>query len=389
VTATSASQIDALLAAGAEAPLGAAAAHALSGLDVPLEPLLAAAATRRGRRRGRRVTFSPKVFLPLTNLCRDVCDYCTFRRSPKDEGAHTMSPDEVRSQLERARKHGCTEALFCLGDRPEAVFPSYRRQLAAWGFSSTVDYLRWAGQLALDLGLLPHTNAGVLTLEELAILRPVNASMGLMLESSSDRLCGKGQAHHRAPDKRPAVRMAMTRDAGVLAIPFTSGLLMGIGETIEERVDTLLAIRDLHREHHHVQEVIVQRFRAHEGTPMEAAPEPLDEECARAIALARLILDDEVSVQAPPNLSPGAIELLLAAGLDDWGGISPLTPDFINPGHHWPHIARLAERCAAAGHDLERRLPVHDAWLTPAFVDPSLFPVIDEVRHRTGAARAA
>jgi FO synthase len=382
-------ELDALLARGAEAPIDAAAAHALSGLDVPLEPLLAAARARRARVRGRRVTFSPKVFLPLTNLCRDVCDYCTFRRSPKDDGAHTMAPDEVRSVLERARKHGCTEALFCLGDRPEAVFPSYRRQLAAWGFASTVDYLHWAGQLALDLGLLPHTNAGVLTYDELATLRPVNASMGLMLESSSDRLCTKGQAHHRAPDKRPEVRMQMTRDAGALRIPFTSGLLMGIGETIAERVDTLLAIRDLHREHGHVQEVIVQRFRAHEGTPMEAAGEPLDEECARAIALARLILDDEVAVQAPPNLSPGAIELLLAAGLDDWGGISPVTPDFINPGHHWPHIARLGERCAAVGHDLEPRLPVHDAWLTPEFVDASLFPTIDDVKSRAEKRRAA
>jgi FO synthase len=382
-------ELDALLTRGAEAPIDAAAAHALSAPDAPLEPLLAAARARRARVRGRRVTFSPKVFLPLTNLCRDVCDYCTFRRSPKDDGAHTMAPDEVRSVLERARKHGCTEALFCLGDRPEAVFPSYRRQLAAWGFASTVDYLRWAGQLALDLGLLPHTNAGVLTYDELATLRPVNVSMGLMLESSSDRLCTRGQAHHRAPDKRPAVRMQMTRDAGALRIPFTSGLLMGIGETIAERVDTLLAIRDLHREHGHVQEVIVQRFRAHEGTPMEAAGEPLDEECARAIALARLILDDEVAVQAPPNLSPGAIELLLAAGLDDWGGISPVTPDFINPGHHWPHIARLGERCAAVGHDLEPRLPVHDAWLTPEFVDASLFPTIDDVKSRAEKRRAA
>jgi FO synthase len=383
------SDIDALLAAGAAAPITAADAHALSSPAVPLAPLLAAASARRDRQRGRRVTFSPKVFLPLTNLCRDVCDYCTFRRSPKDDGAHTMGPDELRDWLERAHRHGCTEALFCLGDRPEAVFASYRRQLADWGFSSTVDYLRWAGQLALDLGLLPHTNAGVLTADEMAVLRPVNASMGLMLESSSDRLCGKGLPHHRAPDKRPAVRMAMTRDAGALGIPFTSGLLMGIGETVAERVDTLLAIRDLHREHRHIQEVIVQRFRAHDGTPMETAAEPVDEECARAIALARLILDDEVSVQAPPNLSPGAIELLLAAGLDDWGGISPVSPDYINPGHHWPHIARLGERCAAVGHQLERRLPVHDAWLTPAFVAPEMAPHIAAVQARAASARAA
>jgi FO synthase len=371
-----------LLARAAEAPITADEAHALSSPEVPAGGLFEAARARRDRVRGRRVTYSPKVFLPLTNLCRDVCDYCTFRRSPRDDGAHTMSPDELRGWLTRARDRGCIEALFCLGDRPEAVFAGYRAQLAGWGFASTVEYLRWAGQLALDMGLLPHTNAGVLSSDEMATLRPVNASMGLMLESISDRLCSKGMPHHRAPDKRPAVRVQMTLDAGALRIPFTSGLLMGIGETLAERVDTLLAIRDLHRRHRHIQEVIVQRFRAHEGTRMEAALEPVDEESARAVALARLILDDDVTVQAPPNLSPGAIELLLDAGLDDWGGISPVTPDFINPTHRWPHIARLGERCAARGHTLAPRLPVHDGWLRPEFVAPELTPYLDAARAR-------
>lgn len=344
-------------------------AHALRAQ--PTAALVAAAAVCRDARWGRRVTYSPKVFLPLTNLCRDVCDYCAFRRSPKDPGAHTMTPDEVTAALGRARALGCTEALLCLGDRPEAVFPSYRAQLAGWGFASTVDYLVWACRAALDAGLYPHTNAGILTAAELAALRPVNASLGLMLESTSTRLCERGQPHHRAPDKRPAVRLAMHEDAGRLRIPFTSGILVGIGETEAERVDTLIALRDLHRRHGHLQEVIVQRFRAHAATPMAHAPELADDAHTRAIALARLILDDEVTIQAPPNLSAD-VAPLLAAGVNDLGGISPLTPDFINRTYAWPHLDRLAQDCAAAGFTLAPRLPIHDAWRTPAFVAPEL-----------------
>jgi FO synthase len=337
--------------------------------------LVAAAAARRDRRWGPRVTYSPKVFLPLTNLCRDVCDYCAFRRSPKDPGAATMTPEQVTSTLARARELGCTEALLCLGDRPEAVFPSYRALLAGWGFSSTVDYLVWACRAALDAGLLPHTNAGILTAGELARLRPLNASMGLMLESTSTRLCEKGGPHHRAPDKRPAVRLAMHEEAGRLGIPFTSGILVGIGETEDERLDTLVALRDLHRRHGHIQEVIVQRFRAHAATPMAGATEADDEANTRAIALARLVLDDEVTVQAPPNLSSD-VAPLLAAGVNDFGGISPLTPDFINRTYAWPHLDRLAADCTAAGFTLAPRLPIHDAWKRPAFVAPELAPFV-------------
>lgn len=346
-------------------------AHAL--LARPTAELVAEAAARRDRRWGRRVTYSPKVFLPLTNLCRDFCDYCAFRRSPRDPGAHTMTPDEVTATLGRARALGCTEALFCLGDRPEAVFPSYRALLAGWGFASTVAYLVWACRAALDAGLYPHTNAGILTRDELAALRPVNASLGLMLESTSARLCQRGQPHHRAPDKRPDVRLAMHDDAGALRIPFTSGILVGFGESEAERLDTLLALRDQHRRHGHVQEVIVQRFRAHAATPMARAPEPDDDVHARAIALARLVLDDDVTVQAPPNLS-AAVAPLLAAGINDLGGISPLTPDFINRTYAWPHLDRLAEDCAAAGFTLAPRLPLHEPWRTAEFVAPELAP---------------
>jgi len=340
-------------------------------LHLPTSALIAMAAARRDARWGRRITYSPKVFLPLTNLCRDFCDYCEFRRSPKDPGAHTMSPAEVTGVLARAREMGCTEALFCLGDRPESVFPSYADQLAAWGFASTVDYLAWACGAALEVGLLPHTNAGILDGAELARLRPLNASMGLMLESTSARLCARGGPHHRAPDKWPARRLDMHDDAGALRIPFTSGVLVGIGETEAERIDTLLAIRASHRRWGHIHEVIVQPFRAHAGTRMSLAAEPSDDAHVRAIAIARLLLDDDVTVQAPPNLSH-SIAPLIAAGVNDLGGISPLTPDFINRAHAWPHLAHLADDCAAAGFTLTARAPIHDAWRTPEFVAPEL-----------------
>jgi FO synthase len=325
------------------------------------DTLLREAAAKRDARWGRRITYSPKVFLPLTNLCRDVCDYCAFRRSPKDADAHTMTQAEVERVLADARKLGCTEALYCLGDRPEAVFPSYRELLARWGFGSTVDYLVWACEAAIAAGLHPHTNAGVLTRDELARLKPVNASMGLMLESTSERLCARGGPHAGAPDKRPAVRLAMHEDAGALVIPFTSGLLVGIGETEAERVETLEAIAASHRRHGHIQEVIVQPFRAHPDTWMARAPEATDDEYLRAIALARVILDEDVTVQAPPNLSR-SIAPLVDAGINDLGGISPLTPDFINREHAWPMIARLEADCASIGRTLAPRLPVHEGW---------------------------
>ncbi|HTJ46430.1 MAG TPA: 7,8-didemethyl-8-hydroxy-5-deazariboflavin synthase CofG [Kofleriaceae bacterium] len=323
------------------------------------------AAAKRDARWGRRITYSPKVFLPLTNLCRDVCDYCAFRRSPKDPGAHTMTRSEVEQTLARAKQLGCTEALFCLGDRPETAFPSYRELLASWGFGSTVDYLVWACERAIEAGLHPHTNAGVLTRDELARLQPVNASMGLMLESTSERLCAKGGPHAGAPDKRPRVRLQMHEDAGALGIPFTSGILVGIGETEAERIATLQAIRESHARHGHIQEVIVQPFRTHAGTRMARAPEATDDEYLRAIALARILLPDDVTVQAPPNLSR-SIAPLVDAGINDLGGISPLTPDFINREHAWPHIDGLAKDCEALGRTLVARLPVHEGWIACA-----------------------
>jgi 7,8-didemethyl-8-hydroxy-5-deazariboflavin synthase CofG subunit len=326
----------------------------------------------RDRKFGRTLTYSPKVFLPVTNLCRDRCSYCTFRKGPKDKGAHTMSLEEISATVARGQQMGCIEALLCLGDRPEAVFPSYRKLLGSKGYTTTTDYLVEISRLCLQLGMLPHTNAGILTAEEMARLRPYNVSMGLMLENVSARLCEVGGPHESAPDKRPEVRLRMIREAGELRIPFTSGVLVGIGETVEERVETLFALRDLQLKYGHIQEVIVQIFRAKDGTRMAEFPEVSDQELFRTVAVARLILG-EMNLQAPPNLTPEGHLGLIGAGINDWGGISPLTKDFINPEAPWPHLDALAEVCRSAGHTLQPRLPVYPEYLEgDSWIDPSL-----------------
>jgi FO synthase len=364
-----------------------AIADATGGLAAEIR---AAAGSVRDALFGRVVTYSPKVFLPLTNLCRNHCDYCSFRRSPGDPGEWTMTPAEIDAQLVRARELGCAEALFCLGDKPEKAFSAYRRTLASLGQTSTVEYLHWAGTKALSHGLLPHTNAGLLTDADMTRLKEVNVSLGLMLECSSPRLCEPGMPHHRAPDKRPDRRLAMLDAPGRLRIPFTTGILVGIGETRRERVESLLAIRRAHRAHGHVQEVIVQNFRAVPGVPMEHAPEPADDEVTLAVAMARLILDGDVSLQAPPNLNPASAEALLASGLDDFGGISPVTPDYINPRHPWPHVDALGETCARAGFLLRPRAPVYERYVErPGFLDPRLVAPTRAVQARLASAGAS
>jgi FO synthase len=379
--------LNALERVAAGAPLSDDEARSLA--DDPDRFSAAVRATARAVRDaafGTTVTYSPKVFLPLTNLCRNHCDYCSFRRSPGDAGEWTMTPREVEGELDRAIAQGCAEALFCLGDKPEKAFSAYRRTLASFAQESTVEYLYWAGKAALARGLLPHTNAGILTEADMIRLKEVNVSLGLMLECSSPRLCEPGMPHHRAPDKRPATRIAMIEAAGRLAIPFTTGILVGIGETLRERVESLLVIRRLHRAHGHIQEVIVQNFRAAAGSPgvpMAHAPEPGDDEVTLAIALARVILDRDVSLQAPPNLNPWAAEALLASGINDFGGISPVTPDYINPGHPWPHVDALAEACARAGFTLRPRTALYDRFAAkPGFLDPSLGAPLERVRQR-------
>ena len=332
--------------------------------------LWAAAAALRDRGRPPLVTYSRKVFLPLTNLCRDVCSYCTFAREPGDPRAHTMSPDEVLAVAEAGRALGCKEALFTLGDRPEARFPSHRRALRRFGHETTHSYLVAMCRLVLEeTGLLPHPNAGVLGRRELAELREVSASQGMMLESVSERLCGPGGPHEGAPDKRPGTRIAMIRRAGALGIPFTSGILIGIGETATERVEALLALRDLHDEGGHIQEVIVQNFRAKPGTPMAGAGEPGLVELMTACAIARLVMGPAMSVQAPPNLSADYGALLLA-GINDWGGVSP-HPRLRQPrgplARARPpgaHLRRRRLRPARAAHDLPR-VPADDRFLAP------------------------
>ena len=335
---------------------------------------------------GNTLTYSPKVFLPVTNLCRNRCDYCSFRRSPGDPGEHTMTREEVEADLVRARDAGCSEALLCLGDKPEKAFSAYRRTLAGFGHDGTVSYLVELCERALALGLLPHTNAGILTRDDMIALKRVNASLGLMLESASERLCEPGMPHHKAPDKRPKVRLEMLRIAGELAIPFTTGILIGIGETMDERLDALFAIRDLHEAYGHIQEVIVQSFRARPGIVMDRAPEPSDHDLAITIALARLILPSDVSVQAPPNLSPEGTALLIAAGLNDWGGISPVTPDYINHLHPWPIVSTLRSACEQAGFALAPRLCVYPGHvIRRAFIDPSLDAPIARARAELSA----
>jgi len=337
-----------------------------------LSALLAVAGHLRTRLKGTVVTYSPKVFLPVTNLCRDRCAYCTFRADPDDAHAWTMSPEDIRACCRRGRPLGCIEALMCLGDKPEIAFRSYRATLQALGHDSTISYVGHACEIAIEEGLLPHTNAGLMTRDEMARLKPVNVSMGLMLENVSPRLRHKGQVHHYAPDKDPARRLRMMREAGELAIPFTTGILLGIGETRAEVVASLAAIRDLQRAYGHVQEVIIQNFRAKPATPMAASHEPETLDIARTIAVARLMLGD-MNIQAPPNLSPYDHRVLLAAGINDWGGISPLTPDYVNPEAPWPHVTALAETCRAAGFALRPRLPIYAEYVDRAgFLDPAL-----------------
>ncbi len=395
---------DPLLRAAAGHPLTASAAQraAADRSQAGFEALLGAsrelrdrawsapAAAARGGVGLPELTFSPKVFLPLTNLCRNRCDYCSFRRSWGQKGAETFSHDTTLMWLDRGEAQGCVEALFCLGDTPESEFPEYAALLASWGHTSTVDYLDWAGRRALERGLLPHTNAGVLSAADIARLRATNVSQGLMLENISPRLCGPGMVHRDAPDKHPDKRMAMLRAAGQLKVPFTTGVLLGIGETQAEIVDSLLAIRELHLELGHIQEVIVQNFRARPRIPMHGAPEPDDVEIARNVALARLILPAEISVQAPPNLNPNATRLLIDAGINDFGGISPVTPDYINPIHPWPHLLDLEAACREAGFALRPRLPVYPTYVArPGFVEPALRPAVAAAQARVAAATTA
>ena len=349
-----------------------AALHLIRCGDQDLPALLCAARAAKERFKPREITYSRKVFIPLTNLCRDYCGYCTFRRDPGEAGAHTMTPDEVLAVARSGEKLGCTEALFSLGDKPELIFPEMRETLRHLGYKSTLHYLEAMCELVLrETSLLPHPNPGLLSAEWIARLAAVSPSMGLMLETTNSALLNPGAAHDNAPDKVPAKRLRTIEDAGRQNVPFTTGLLIGIGESPEDRVDTLLAIRDLHERYGHIQEVIVQNFRVKPAIPMAHWPEPSRGEMLRALAVARLLLP-EINIQAPPNLSAPYYEYLIDAGINDWGGISPLTPDYINPEKPWPHLEDLRLLTEGRGCALRQRLPVYPEFLAAAMSRPGL-----------------
>jgi 7,8-didemethyl-8-hydroxy-5-deazariboflavin synthase CofG subunit len=361
-----------LAAAGMEPLSRESACRLLCAGDDELPGLLAAAQALRAEFKPGVITYSRKVFLPLTNLCRDYCGYCIFRRDPGEPGAHTMTPDEVMEVVRAGERMGCTEALFSLGDKPELLFPGMRDTLRRFGYKSTLHYLEaMCDKVLRESSLLPHPNPGLMSVEWLERLSHVSPSLGLMLETTSARLLAKNAAHDNAPDKEPAKRLRVIEDAGRLKIPFTTGILIGIGETHEDRVDSLIAIRDLHAKYGHVQEVIVQNFRAKAGTPMAHWPEPDHGEMLRTLAVARLLMPT-LNIQAPPNLSDAHYADLLDGGINDWGGISPLTPDFINPEKPWPHLQQLQQRTSAKGFELRRRLPVYPEFVAQAATQSDL-----------------
>jgi FO synthase len=366
-----------------------------------LPVLLAAASARRDRWIGKTISFSKKVFIPLTRLCRDYCGYCTFRRDPGQPGGGFLTTDDVRTIALAGKEAGCKEALFSLGDQPEKLFPEAAEQLRRLGYRRTLEYLADMCEMVLDAtGLLPHSNPGVMDRADLARLKNSNVSMGLMLESVSTRLMRKGEAHWNAPDKVPVLRLRTIEEAGRQGIAFTTGILIGIGEMREERVDSLLAIRALHQRYGHIQEVIVQNFRAKEGTRFQEMAEPGAEDLLRTLAVARLILPGNVNLQAPPNLSYHDFPRLIQGGLNDWGGISPVTKDHINPEAPWPAIRLLREKTEAAGYVLRERLALYPefvrgngGWAGPEpaargeFVEPRVFSYVEKLRDQDGYAR--
>src|SRR5690242_61794 len=354
----------------------------------PLDDLCAEARALRDEGHGRLVTYSPKVFIPLTKLCRDVCHYCTFAHPPRRGERAYLTVDEVLGVARAGAAAGCREALFTLGDKPELRYRAARDELAALGCATTLEYLSRAAATVLEeTGLLPHLNPGVLTRDDVRALRPVSASMGVMLETTSERLSARGGPHFGSPDKLPTARLATLAAAGEERVPFTSGLLIGIGETRAERLDALFAIRELSERFGHVQEVIVQNFRAKAGTRMDDAPEPSLDELLWTVAAARILLGSGAHVQAPPNLSYDDFPRLLDAGIDDWGGVSPVTVDHVNPEAPWPEVERLRAATESRGLALAPRLPVYPEWIDGEWIDPAVMPSVLRASDAAGLAR--
>ena len=355
--------------------------------DTDLDNLLEEANKIREQHWGKTITYSRKVFVPLTNMCRNTCSYCTFVKDPKSDEATILTKDQVIDIIKEGQKKGCKEVLFSLGEKPELRYPIARRALKKLGFNSMVDYLKEVCQLTLQMSnLIPHVNAGTLSLEDIKKLKPVTASMGMMLETTSKRLTRKGQPHYACPDKVPIQRIRTLERAGTMKVPFTTGLLIGIGETLTERVETLKTINLIHKKYGHIQEVIIQNFQRKPDILMKNSPEPSKEDMMRTIALARIILDPKISIQAPPNLSNSHLEWL-SAGINDWGGISPVTIDFINPQHSWPHLEDLKNSTESKGFNLKERLTIYPKYQKKfGFVDEKIGNQIGSLADKDGLA---
>ena len=357
--------------------------------QLSLEALLDTAGGLREQGWGRQVSYSRKVFIPLTELCRDVCHYCTYAKTPKRIEQPYLLPEQVLEIARAGKARGCREALFTLGDKPELRYQTARDALDRLGYATTVEYVGAMAELVLnETGLLPHLNPGVLTLDEYRQLRPFAPSMGIMLESAAARLCEPGQPHYGSPDKQPEVRLAAIADAGKANVPLTTGILIGIGETREERLESLLAIEAQHQLYGHIQEIIIQNFVPKPDTKMRSAPAPAFAELLWTIAATRILFGPEMSIQVPPNLNEGRLDELLRAGINDWGGVSPVTPDHVNPESPWPELELLRQQSAAAGFQLVERLTVYPHYIEnrDRWIEPSL---VKQVLHHSDAAGLA
>jgi len=370
-------------------PINQEEALSLANFD-QLDELLAAATQIRDSGHDAVITYSPKVFIPLTHLCRDVCHYCTFANPPRLGESAYLSAEEILAIARAGVEAGCHEALFTLGDKPELRYKTARQALQELGHETTISYLAEMAQLVLDeTGLLPHLNPGVLKRNELAQLRTVSISQGMMLESGSERLAEKGMPHYGSPDKHPYVRLGSLAAAGAVNVPMTSGILIGIGETRQERIESLLSLRELNDSYGHLQELIIQNFKRKADTKMRNAPEPSREDLLWTIAVARIIFGGNVNIQAPPNLSPEALPEIIRAGINDWGGISPVTPDHVNPEAPWPHLGILSRACEAEGKTLIPRLPLYPKYTEnlDKWVDPKLHKYVLDQMDAEGFAR--
>ncbi|AOM83077.1 7,8-didemethyl-8-hydroxy-5-deazariboflavin synthase subunit 1 [Salisediminibacterium beveridgei] len=348
----------------------------------PLEDLMQEGYNVKKHHFGNSITFSRNVFIPLTNICKDHCTYCTFQRRPGDNGAQIIPEDDILRRVKTAKDAGCTEVLISLGDKSD-YFPEVREWLNHRGFRNMLDYVAHVSKRIIEeTGLLPHTNAGVMCRHQLAMLKPYNASMGMMLETVSDRLTGPGQVHEHAPDKRPHRRIRMIEEAGKLKIPFTTGLLVGIGETWVERMDTLLEIKRLQETYGHIQEVIIQNFQPKTGMDQLKSNVVSEETMLRLSAIANILFDGTIHIQVPPNLNNNYLSKLIQSGITDWGGVSPVSTDYINPESPWPAIQRLKEVTLQNESHLTERLPVYEDYITPEWIEEPALSAVKELKGR-------